>query len=282
MGVIAGRAGLGAHRGFSRSPYALTVLRFDAGEWRTVLEVEERLIYPHVQLQPWGDVVVVGTHSRRDAPGQAELNAAVYLSSGELLRRFLVGDGVEDVQATGTGDLCVSYFDQGTIGDFGRLGWGRLSPEKWIDPVGMSGLVRFDSLGNLRREFVPPGGFKMINDTYALNCWNEDAWTSYHPDFPIVRVSADGTTTGWTTGLGLVCAFAVCEERILLYWSNGSSRPGCLVGRLGPKAVTNSVQTDLLLSDGEALTSLFWVKGKGAMLNAFSGTSWYRLNVAEL
>ena len=149
-------------------PYPLVVRHYDEGRWVTRLETNQNYILPQAQILPGREILVVGKYSRRLDLNRVELNASLYGSNGELRHGALFGDGVQDVLATARGDVWVSYFDQGTVGDYGRLGWGRLSPEEWIDPVGYTGLVCFDHSGAKRFEFSPPPDFRIMTDCFAL------------------------------------------------------------------------------------------------------------------
>src|SRR6516164_5492409 len=55
--------------------------------------------YPIIEALPDNQVLVVAPRCRRFPDGSHELNAKVYDSSGGLKREFLLGDGIEHVQA---------------------------------------------------------------------------------------------------------------------------------------------------------------------------------------
>src|SRR4051794_1681598 len=136
-------APLAAYADRQAAPYTLELRRLAPEGWRGLARVVADVADPHVQALPDGGILVVGTRSVRAPDGTTDSNAVVYAADGRERARFLAGDGVEDVQVTAEGELWVSYSDEGTMGDFGRYGWGRLSPRTWIEPVGGCGLARF-------------------------------------------------------------------------------------------------------------------------------------------
>ncbi len=92
--------------------------------------------FPTVQTFPDGAVLVVGRRCRWSPEGP-EHNAAIYGPEGALIRTGVLGDGIEHVAVSSSGDIWVGYFDEGV---FGNYGWGGPGPE----PIGSAGLVRFD------------------------------------------------------------------------------------------------------------------------------------------
>jgi hypothetical protein len=261
------------------SVYSLSVRRYDGDRWREVLEVETPHVLPHVQLIPGDDVLVAGTRSFRDAEGIAELNASIYDPAGFERRRILLGDGIEDVQANALGEIWVSYFDEGTMGDFGRYGWGRLSPERWIEPIGGAGLVRFDLEGARQYEFAPPAGYAAATDCYALNVAGAEVWLCYHPGFPLVRIDA-GRASGWQTGGIGADALAVSDARVLLHAGYGLHRGTCWVGQLGDDGTAEIASVEVTLPEGRRLSAARWVLGRGSALHAVDRTGWHRLELA--
>jgi hypothetical protein len=281
FGARAGRGVLAGQSGHSTNSYPVEVLRHTGGRWATLLEAEYDFVYPHAQPLAGGSVLVVGSHSRRQPGGNAERNATIFSATGAERERFVAGDGVDDVQADSAGRFWTSYFDQGTTGDFGRLGWGRLSSEIWIPPIGLSGLVFWDERGNRLWEFAPPADFLPISDCWALNLCDDTAWISYHPSFPLVSV-APTAVRGRHCEFGLVTAIAVSGERALIYGGNSVAPHRCAAGRLDATKLIDLVELELCLSDHQPLESLIAVKGRGQWLNAFSERAWYRLDLAQL
>jgi hypothetical protein len=244
------------------------------GEWTLrEVELERALEQPIVQPLPGRALLVAGRDSWRRAAGEAELNGWVFGAEGELRDRLLLGDGVEDVQATASGELWVSYTLQGTTGDYGLHGWGRLSPEEWVDPVGYSGLVKLDARGRRLFEFEPPAGGSIMNDCYALNAWGEEAWVCYHPGFTLARIGLDGATETWSTGLDCVDAIALEAERVLLCRSG--QQPRAWLARLGRGILEELRELALELPADQRLL------GRGSSIQWLADGRWQRLEVAQ-
>ena len=257
----------------------LVVSRYEDAHWQCLVELETALRLPHVQ--PIGDgVLVVGTHSRRHADGAVEPNGAIHDGCGRELARLALGDGVEDVQVTASGAIWVSYFDDGTTGDFGSYGWGRLSPAEWIEPIGGAGLVRFDRGGRFCYQRKAPAPAESAIDCFALNVIGEDAWVSYHPRFPLVHVSGD-VARAWRTGSIAADAIAVSGSRVALYVSYGRRRHTCRLGALGEDTVSFEEPESAKLDDGGNPSGIHIVSGRGASLHAVTEGAWYRFELDE-
>ena len=162
----------------------------------------------YVQPVPEG-VLMVGARCGWRAQG-AEHNAVVYDLSGQVVRRFTLGDGINDVRASPEGTLWVSYFDEGVVGN---RGWRNPGPE----PLGRSGLVQFDGAGQRLQEFDAEAAGATIVDAYALNLVSaQEAWVNVYPGFSLVRVQA-GQYQSWKTDTTGASAMAVRGKRVALF-----------------------------------------------------------------
>ena len=231
-------------------------------------------------VQPLGAaaVLVAADRARRAANGSFELNASVYGLDGVLRHRFLIGDGISDVQTTPRGEIWVAYTNAGVMGDYGSYGWGRLSPDEWQEPVGSSGLARFGPGGELRFAFRPPMGLTSMNDCYALNVAGEHAWAAYHPWFPLIRAGAK-TSAGWTLDGRPIDAMAVHGTEVLLYTAAFAGRSGCAFGRLGVGRVRDLFDIKFRLPKSAHRDRVRRVVGRGSSLHAFTSDAWYRIDI---
>jgi hypothetical protein len=113
-------------------------------------------------MQPIPDGLLLAGSRCQFASTETAPNAHGFDFGGEPLRSVLLGDGIQNMQSTATGDIWVAYFDEGV---FGNLGWKH--------PIGSSGLIRFDAQGNQGYKFEPKLGLDMIVDCYAFNYQHE-------------------------------------------------------------------------------------------------------------
>ncbi len=134
-----------------------------------------------------------------------EKNGRVYSRTGKFVREILLGDGIQDVQTTAKGVIWTSFFDEGVFGNYG-----------WSIPVGASGLIAWDAVGEKLYEFQPSGGLDSICDCYALNVESEeDVWFYYYTEFPLVHLRSYGIQSIWKMPLGGCHAFAIAGNHAL-------------------------------------------------------------------
>lgn len=250
--------------------YPATFIRFDGSEVLQKTELAEvEIAFPSAQPLPNGEVLLVGArcHYRN---GDPEKNAAVCGEDGKVLRRFVLGDGISSVQATNEGMIWVSYFDEGVFGNYG-----------WNQPMGASGLICFDSVGNIAWEFKPPDGFDSICDCYSLNVAKDAVWACYYTEFPLVRIDSHKRVRGWENEVGGANALAVDGQRALLWGGYGEKRTRCVVQDIADEALVRSRELILQLPDGSDLMGATIVGG-GSTLHAFIGNAWFSFDLNQL
>lgn len=233
------------------------------------------IAHPLLQPLPDGNVLLVGARCRRFPDGTAESNAQIYSPDGKLVREMTFGDGIADVQATPSGAIWVSYFDEGI---FGNYGWGNDASSL---PIGASGLVQFDAQGNKVMEYLPPDGFDEMADCYAMNVCGEDVWAYYYTEFQIVHITARHQVRGWKTAIAGARALATDGRRVLFYGGYRPHLDRCVLGELGELELTHIVECRLVLPSGEACTGA-QVIGRGPLMHVFTETDWYQVDVRGL
>ncbi|RKH00499.1 hypothetical protein D7X32_23215 [Corallococcus carmarthensis] len=253
------------------------VLHFADGwdTWERFTLPREAADFDYVQPLPGDEVLLVNARCRYLSEKQHERNAHVYSPEGTLLRELTLGDGIADVQTTSDGQVWVSYFDEGVIGNRGWGGNGSRSP------IGSDGLVRFDALGQrLPGEQVPVD----IVDCYALNVASEqETWFYSYTDFPLVRMRPGQRSTVWQSPVRGAHAIAVSDTHVLF---GGGYDDACQLQlftlydrghqRLGP--VARIVLTD---ETGRAWQPS-WLKGRGPWLHGAEGTRHFRVPMEQL
>jgi hypothetical protein len=163
------------------------------------IEIEgERFNIHDVQPLP-GELLLTRSRSYFKSPDNFEKNGRVYTRNGKFAREILLGDGIQSVQASSSGVIWASYFDEGIFGNYG-----------WQSPVGASGLVAWDPAGNKLYEFEPRKNLNLICDCYAMNVESdEDVWIYYYTNFPLVHIRHREIESVWEMPLGGSDAFAV-------------------------------------------------------------------------
>src|ERR1700682_417581 len=267
--------------GTSRRGRSLQVLRSAGRDLELVLEVSHPGGLPLVQPLPGGTFLIAVPRSPRRPDGSVTPNAWVYGATGNLIDTWLLGDGLEDMQCTAAGDVWTTYTATGTMGDYGRFGWGRLGPEVWIEPIGGPGLMRFDAQGEASYSYRPPTGMPIIMDCYALNVASNRVWATYHPGFALLGVDYKERSDWWASDLGPQDALAIDGDLVLGYAAFRSKRYASL-GRLAGSALRKVDNLEVRLSDGAPAASIEWVVGRGSTLHAFSRTAWYSLDLAAI
>ncbi|WP_125641108.1 hypothetical protein [Nonomuraea sp. WAC 01424] len=241
---------------------------------RTVSIAEQSLAHSHVQPLPDGGVLLVGARCHwRD--GVAESNAAVHDADGKLLRAGVLGDGIADVQTTLSGDIWVSYFDEGV---YGNHGWGE---EDGPAPIGSPGLIRFRPDLDPAWRYPYDGEFDAISDCYALNVTGDEAWAYYYMDFPIVRVRADAIA-GWSTEVEGARALVVADDRVVLVGGYGEHRNRVVTGSIQGETLLADRPARLVMPDGQPVPRTATRVGRGSELHVVVGRRWLKLGFEDL
>lgn len=94
------------------------------------------LMYP-IALPIGGNILLLGLRCRKYKDGSFDNNAVIVSKSGEIIRSFCAGDGIQDCIATSGGRIITSYFDEGVFGNYGWNG----------DQIGRAGLICWNEYG---------------------------------------------------------------------------------------------------------------------------------------
>ena len=230
----------------------------------------ERIPCAYVQPVPDGVLVVGARCSWRQSESEPEKNAVVFDHCGVELRRFCLGDGINDVRVDRRGFIWVSYFDEGIFGNYGWEGSGRR-------PLGAPGLVKFDGSGNSLAEYdAEAAGTDAICDAYAINlASDDDVWVYFYTDFPIVHWHR-GTYRRWRFGEGGANAMAVRNDRVALYGGEGRLR----ILALEPEGSTRPIRQVSVEAEDHRLGPGTFASGVGEVLylvderRVFTLTDW--------
>ncbi len=230
---------------------AYRVVAFCGGELTLDVHIaHERFNIHEVQPLPGGEFLLVCCRSHYKGPNDFDKNGRVYSSDGILLREILLGDGIQNVQATTGGLIWTSFFDEGILGNSG-----------WNDPIGASGLVAWDSLGNNVYEFTPMDGLDSVWDCYALNVESDSStWLYYYTDFPLVHLHNRRIESHWKMPISGSHAFAVSRGSVLFCGGyddcNDYDRDDYHLFELGPSGhVQMTASICIIDEDGDQLSA---------------------------
>lgn len=117
-------------------------------------------------------IMLIGARCEYHNQDNIDQNVLILDEKGAKVKKLCFGDGIEDCITTAEGSIIVSYFDEGV---FGNNGWNK--------PIGSSGLIVWDTEGNIIWENKKYS----IYDCYAMNKdSNSRLWFYYYSDFDLV------------------------------------------------------------------------------------------------
>lgn len=114
--------------------------------------------YHFIQPIEDGNILLASARSYFYNSNKYDLNARIFDAKGNLIRQFLLGDGIQDLYVTQQNIIWTSYFDEGVFGNNG-----------WEVPVGKNGLRAWDEKGATLYKY---------SNTLAPNIWlsNQQAY----------------------------------------------------------------------------------------------------------
>ena len=227
--------------------------------------------YPTLQPLPDQRLLWVGARAEWRAK-DVERNALVFGDSGSLELAECVGDGINHVRTSASGQVWMGFSDEGV---YGNMGWGDPGPA----PLGQTGLVRYAADLQLAWDF-PEEGPAVIDDCYALNVADEEVWAYYYSDFPIVRITADGVVTSWHTYVEGADALIATGDRAALVGGYEKEHDRVVLGRLDGE-FSQFAKTKIVMPDGRPLPRGAVVQGRGEHLHVFVGDTWLRADLSD-
>jgi hypothetical protein len=213
-----------------------------------------------VQPLPGGQVLLAQGRSR---PGSG---TQVWSGDGELLADGHVGDAIEDMLTTPSGDLWVGYFDEAMSGT---------GPQT-------HGLARFEA--NLQVEWVYPfdAGLPVVFDCYTLNVADESATICPYTDFHIITINGTTATDHGRSPYRGAHNLVVDGRDVALVGGYGAEYDQVILVHIGPDRIAVAGEPRrLVLPDGMEIraTRTFC---RGADLHVIIGNIWYRIDLNGL
>ena len=249
-------------------PQTYRVLAFrDCDTTLDIKVIDERFNIQDVQPLPGGELLLVSRRSHRRGPADFDRNGRVYRPDGRLVRELLLGDGIADVQATRSGLIWTSFFDEGVFGNYG-----------WDHPTGSAGLVAWNPADECVYEFKPTRGLDSIDDCYALNVESDsNTWLYYYTRFPLVRLRDWRIESYWEMPVHGSGAFAVASG-LALFAGSYDDRERCRLFELTPDRVREVSEFGLVDHSGAELVPER-VVGRFDALHLLQRGRVYRLNI---
>jgi hypothetical protein len=254
------------------TPQSYRVIAFQ--EDRLTLDIniaEERFNIHDIQPLPANEILLVCARSHYKSPNDFEKNGRIYSLNGEFNREILLGDGIQSVQATSSGIIWTSFFDEGIFGNFG-----------WSDPVGASGLVAWNAEGKKIYDFQPVDDLDDICDCYALNVESDaDVWLYYYTDFPLVHLRHQKIQSVWNMSIKGSSSFAISGHRVLFRGGYEDRDTYHLFALNRNGRVELLKQCQLADETGQKITAER-VVGRGSSFYVLSNASVYRVDVSSV
>jgi hypothetical protein len=227
-----------------------------------LLEVPSSLRPHFVQPLPGGRVLLASARTRGTA------NAEVWTADAELERTGLLGDAIEYLLTTRSGEIWAAYFDE-AMGQAGPAG---------------SGLARFTA--DLQPAWAYPaaaGGVPWIADCYTLNVTGESAWCCPYTSFHLISVQHDRARDHGPAPVRGAARLLISGQDAALIGGYGPDYDLVTPLRITADGVEAAgAQRRLVLPDGLELPPS-WYTCRGPDLHMIARTgAWYRLGLEDL
>lgn len=154
-------------------------------------------------------------------------NARLLNPDGQLLSRFMLGDGIQNFGVDRRDNIWVGWFDEGINGN---TGWS-MAGEEW--PPSSKGIGLFGDDG----RYIPlpeiPAEAGPIDDCCALNIAGERAWTCHFMNFPLIELRPDNPARWWSIDFAGPTALAVTDNHVLFAGGYGADADRLILVALG-------------------------------------------------
>lgn len=201
-----------------------------------------------------------------------ETNARLFEADGQLVARFMLGDGIQSVKTDAADRIWVGWFDEGV---FGNSNWN-VPRREW--PPSSSVVAAFDRAGAVVWELAA-GSWA---DCYALNVTGEDAWTWMYGDAPpIQRLSVRAQPQLWSCEGAGATALAVDNKHVLVAGGYGPAWETMRVLRLGVDGSAEALATWKADLPRGAANQLILVDGRADRIHAVVGQEWRQWVVSD-
>lgn len=249
--------------------YDYKAIILSKGNTKEVLLKNQKWNYHFIQPIDDYNILLVCARSHLYENGTFDRNARVFDSAGNLVRAFLLGDGIQNVFVTEKNNIWTSYFDEGI---FGNYGWGQ--------PIGSEGLRCWDSSGNALYQY-PNIESHFISDCYALNVISDhEVYFYFYTDFELGRYY-EGSIDYIKPDVEGADGFSIYEDYVLFRGGYGNrdnytlykNYPG---NRLKRKCFVKIMDHNNTVIKADAISC------KGSLLLLTSGSKIYYIDIRDI
>ncbi|RDU38715.1 hypothetical protein DRW41_03920 [Neobacillus piezotolerans] len=225
--------------------------------------------YHFIQIIDENHILLACARAELYENGEYDRNAKVFDFEGNLIREFLLGDGIQDLYVTRENKIWTSYFDEGVFGNYG-----------WDNPIGAYGLRAWDSDGKeiyTYRNDDP----HFISDCYALNvAGEEDVWFYFYTEFELGRYK-NGKLEYFQPDVEGSDGFIVYKE-YFLFRGDYDDRDQYILYKVGPGNRLNKVTILTLADETDNLLTPSLLSCRGAEMLFVSDNKVYVLHLKDL
>jgi hypothetical protein len=242
-------------------------------------QLPESVRFPIIAPKKDGKFVVVDAICPWVPDNSPRHNAFVLDQSGKCLNSFHGGSSIMDVQCDIQNRIWISYFDEGV---FGNHGWNSPGPSG----LGSGGLVCLSEDGTLiwshnNKDNDPE---RFIDDCYALNVIDRDAWFYFYSDFCLGQISDFGAKPIYhEVPISGSHAFAK-RGQLLAFSAQYREEPTiCHLMDTAGAAQSNARFADMSCAETRVMTrSNTLIKGRGQWMHLVAGDLWLAYNLDDI
>lgn len=218
--------------------------------------------FPIIDQFPDGNWIVANSRSQGDG------NARIFLPNGTEVGRIELGDGIEHIKIDEQNHIWVGWFDEGV---FGNDKWS-YPGLRW--PPSSSGIAAFNTEG----ELIKHASIKSIADCYALNIFDNEAWSCTYTDFPIWQMSGNKEKI-WESNLSGIRALAISYPNVLVAGGYNENIDCISLIELTEDRAQEKMKwrTDLISKKTEILL----MDGRENIIHLVIDKKWHRWDVVE-
>lgn len=202
-------------------------------------------------IQPIGnDFLLLGARAHLYKDGTTDQNAMITDRYGRTIKKFCLGDGIQDCIVTMDKKIITSYFDEGIFGNYG-----------WDNPLGQNGIVIWDELG----EKIWENTKYDICDCYAINIDDQNnLWFYYYSDFHLVKTNFHKDQV-YDINIEGSSAFLINKKQNELIFDGGYHNHHFIGYRLDKDIITDKFIFDLTYSSSRLLLKRYTFRSSKAV-----------------